>query len=301
MIKLYPKMLHSYWNLHRKHNLLTNNPKKILPPESLYIYYFQGRVFKENLPSVPHFLGDWEEEGDSFLFFSQPAPAILDHILHRQPELSLLEEYEVPYLEWQGGEIGVFEVGNLRFVPFWKRQHLKTDKDRDIVFDPGVVFGTGNHATTRDCLQAMDYVFAREEVCSALDIGSGSGVLSLAAAKWGTKRVLALDNNPLAALTTRKNINLNNLEDNVLAIQAKGEEHLHVHTELLLANIHLDVMRRLVRDAGFKSKKWCILSGLMSSGAAEVREMLLKQDIQVVSNWISEEIWHTFLLKNNNY
>ncbi len=292
-------MLRSYWNSHKQQNLHSENPNKIFPPESLYIYYLQGRVIKDNIPKDTCFLGDWEEEGDSFLFFSKPAPGSVDHILLKQPELSLLDEYEVPYFEWQGGEIGTFEVANLNLIPLWDKQNIDMPNDRDIVFDPGVVFGTGNHATTRNCLEAMDYVFARERVFSALDIGSGSGLLSLAAAKLGTRKVLALDNNPLAALTTRKNIVLNKLQDNVLSIQARGEDQVHVHTDLLLANIHLDIMRSIVRDPGFKNKKWCILSGLMSRGAAEIRDMLSKQDTEIVSTWISDEIWHTFLLRNN--
>ena len=292
-------MLPSHWNSHAQFNLYTDTPDKIHPPEFLYIYYFQGRVFKSNLPKVPDFLGDWEEGSDSFLFFSQPSPGSVDHILHKQPELSLLDEYRVPYFEWQGGEIGTFEVGNLRLVPFWEMQDgLEQQSRKDVVFDPGVVFGTGNHATTRDCLEAMDYVFAREQVISALDIGAGSGLLSLAAAKWGADKVLALDNNPLAARTSRENIVLNNLQDKVLSIQAKAEEHVHLHADVLLANIHLDVMRSIVRDPGFKYKKWCILSGLMTRGAAEIREMLIQQETEIVSTWISDDIWHTFLLRH---
>ncbi len=294
-------MLPSHWNSRTQFDLYTDTPDKIHPPEFLYIYYFQGRVFKSNLSNLPYFLGDWEEEGDSFLFFSQPSPGSVAHILREQPELSLLDEYQVPYFEWQGGEIGTFEVGNLRLVPLWDKQDkLEQHSGKEVFFDPGVVFGTGNHATTRDCLEAMDYVFAREQVFFALDIGAGSGILSLAAAKWGAEKVLALDNNPLAARTTRKNIVLNNLRDHVLTIQAKGEEHVHLQTDLLLANIHLDIMRSIVRDPGFKYKKWCILSGLMTRGAAEIREMLLQQDTEIVSTWISDDIWHTFLLRHKS-
>jgi ribosomal protein L11 methyltransferase len=72
-----------------------------------------------------------------------------------------------------------------------------------ILMDPGVVFGTGTHPTTHDCLSALQLAFDRQAVTRVLDVGTGTGLLALAAAKMGRASRVAVDLNHLAAETAR--------------------------------------------------------------------------------------------------
>lgn len=102
-----------------------------------------------------------------------------------------------------------------------------------IVIDPGRAFGTGAHATTRLCLELL----LEEDAGSVLDVGCGSGVLAIAAAKLGHAPVLALDIDPHALEATRANAAVND----VLVTVADGLSR----ADLALANIALDVVEDL--------------------------------------------------------
>ncbi|TMB98318.1 MAG: 50S ribosomal protein L11 methyltransferase [Chloroflexi bacterium] len=110
---------------------------------------------------------------------------------------------------WKKG-FGVQRAGRSLIVkPSWVRYEVR-DADVVIEIDPGMAFGTGQHATTAMCLRAIE-----ERVRSAmrvLDLGSGSGILSIAAAKLGARRVLALDIDPQAVKATRENVAANGVE-----------------------------------------------------------------------------------------
>ena len=78
-----------------------------------------------------------------------------------------------------------------------------------ILLDPCVVFGTGYHPTTRSCLKALWNLYQKEKPATVLDLGTGTGILALAAVKWGARRVLTVDCNELAAETASRNVKLN--------------------------------------------------------------------------------------------
>jgi ribosomal protein L11 methyltransferase len=107
-------------------------------------------------------------------------------------------------------------VGKLWIGPPWE---TAPDGVEAIVVDPGRAFGTGGHATTRLCLQLLDTV----ERGSLLDVGCGSGVLSIAAARLGFGPVLALDHDPAALEATRCNAAVNAVELDVRLADALNE------------------------------------------------------------------------------
>jgi len=104
-------------------------------------------------------------------------------------------------------------VGSRLLVrPSWLRA---PDEDRriTIVIDPQMAFGTGHHATTRFCLRALEDLVRQGD--RVLDMGTGSGILSIAAAKLGAGQVLGLDNDDQAVTTARENIRINAVNDRV--------------------------------------------------------------------------------------
>jgi len=87
-----------------------------------------------------------------------------------------------------------------------------TDGRIDIVLDPGMAFGTGQHATTQLCLEAIERIYKRILPTTMLDMGAGSGLLAIAAAKLGVKHVLAMDNDPTAVEACKINATINGVE-----------------------------------------------------------------------------------------
>jgi ribosomal protein L11 methyltransferase len=163
-----------------------------------------------------------------------------------------------------------------------------------VILDPGVVFGNGTHPTTQDCLEALCLAFKNQCSETVLDLGTGTGLLALAAGKLGCRKCLALDFNYLAARTAHANVRLNELEKTVLVCQGRAEEYVDTPADLLLANIHFDVMRRLVHSDGFVSKKAFILSGLLRSEAKQIVDDLSRLPVEIVERWERDNIWHTF-------
>lgn len=262
------------------------------PPERLHIYYLRGRVHPGELRGDPDFLGVWQEDDElSFLFFTQPADSRVRELLRRHPRLRLLDSYEMGYAQWHGDIPAVMRRGGLTFVPAWQAGGCGS-QDR-IVFDPGVVFGAGNHQTTLDCLQGLARMARREEIRTALDLGTGSGLLALAAARLGCGRVLAIDLNPLAAETAFRNVRANNLSGRVLVCRGRAEEATGIPADLLMANLHFDVLSKIVRDPGFRSAKLFLLSGLLPSQAAEIRGMLSRMGARIEQVLSGDGIWHT--------
>ena len=163
-----------------------------------------------------------------------------------------------------------------------------------IVIDPGVVFGSGMHPTTLGCLEALGLTFGGSPMATVVDFGTGSGILAIAAARLGAGRILAVDNNRLAVKTAKTNIALNGLENTVLAVQGRAENFIDVDADLLIANIHYDILRRIIETDGFLKKKMFILSGLLRSEARDVDLRFSRLPVKMIQTWEHDHIWHTF-------
>jgi len=265
------------------------------PGRDLFIYYLKGRLKAESGVFQNNFIGNWEEEDDSFLFFSSPASGQIQSLLYRQRQLSYVDSYEMSYDQWLGEVFSTFENGKFRIIPAWECSQDETADDKiRILLDPGLVFGTGTHPTTRDCLEALEAAACSTELKTVLDLGTGTGLLSLAAARLGSQRVVAVDLNLLAVRTAASNVQLNQLEERVVIVQGKAEDVIAYPADLVIANIHYDVMRHLINAGGFLDKKRFILSGLLRSEAKDVADRLARHPVKIIKQWTRDGIWHTF-------
>ena len=271
------------------------------PYEDLYIYYVKGRVGEQLLTGLPAYIGTWEEEGFSFIFFSAASDMAIDALLKTQPHLSLIDHYEMSYEDWQGERVSSFRAGRFHVHPPWEHDRPKPQPgpklvgEISILLDPGVVFGTGTHPTTRHCLNAMEMLYHDTAIETVLDLGTGTGILAIAAAGLGSSCVAAVDFNRLAVLTARRNIHLNDFQDRVLPVHGCAECLVAGPAELLIANIHFDVMQIILAADGFKAKPHWILSGLLRSQAREVERLLERSGSHIVKRWTQDHIWYTYL------
>lgn len=262
------------------------------PCSELFIYYLEGSL-QEDPSCLKHFIGNWQEDGFSFLFFSQPSLDQVQDLVRVSPLLRFIDVYQMSYQDWLGDKVTPFCTDRFFVHPPWDSSFQPSSKLR-ITLDPGVVFGTGAHPTTRDCIEALELAFQRQPVCSALDLGTGTGILAIAAGRLGCPLVLAVDRNRLAAKTAARNILLNHLQPAILAVQGNADDFIHIRADLLIANIHYDIMKQLVCSDGFLQKRIFILSGLLRSEAADIESRLMHLPVRILHKWVRDGIWYTY-------
>lgn len=156
--------------------------------------------------------------------------------------------------------------------PRWKK-HKKRQGDIVIDIDPGMAFGTGSHETTRMCLNEIARVMSSEETfrkkTSVLDVGCGSGILSIAAKKLGAKRVVAIDIDPVAIRVTKENARLNRVN-----ITANGRDVKKVKGvfSIVAANIISGALKTLAPELveKLKANGFLILSGILRHEARDM-------------------------------
>lgn len=263
------------------------------PYGDLHIYYLTGSITGKLKATRPDMIGAWEEDGDTFLFFHHPADEWVRDLLSRQPQLTLADQFNMSYANWQGGEIKPLRTGRLTIIPAWEAP-TSVLAPGVIALDPGVVFGTGTHPTTAHCLEALQLAFSDQVPESVLDIGTGTGLLALAAARLGAQRVVALDLNQLSVETAKRNVLRNGLERRIVVVKGNAGNFIDLKSDLVVSNIHYDVMRQMIAEPGFRVQQRFILSGLLRSQARQIEELLLQRSMHILHRWEQNGVWFTF-------
>lgn len=177
--------------------------------------------------------------------------------------------------------------------PSWQ-EHQRRPDEVVIELDPGMAFGTGLHPTTRMCLRALEEHLKPGD--KVLDLGTGSGILAIAAAKLGAGSVLALDNDPLAVRAARANVQSNGVQD-IVTVEPGSLDKAAEEFELVLVNILARVIVELaaqglvdrVRPAGLM-----IAAGIIEEQAAEVVVALGEHGMGIVERR-QEKDWVTLV------
>jgi ribosomal protein L11 methyltransferase len=158
-----------------------------------------------------------------------------------------------------------------------------------IEIEAGEAFGTGHNATTAGCLDALDKLTRRRRFARVLDLGCGSGVLAIAAARTlPAARVLASDSDPIATGIARANVRLNRVASRVRVITAAGLRHAALRSaadfDLILANILPGTLRDLAPDLhrALRPGGAAVLSGILRHQAREVRACYLARGFRLV-------------------
>ena len=160
-----------------------------------------------------------------------------------------------------------------------------------IDMDPGMAFGTGTHATTRFCLKLMEkYLVPGTRV---LDIGTGTGILAIAAAMLGSGEVLALDIDPQAVEVARENIRKNAVEKRVRVHEADLTKGVDFQADIVVANLMADLVIRLSQhvQAHMTPGGVFISSGIIEGKESAVCEMLESLDFQILDTLHEGEWW----------
>jgi ribosomal protein L11 methyltransferase len=160
-----------------------------------------------------------------------------------------------------------------RFVikPPWSSFPLRKNQI-SIDITPGMAFGTGTHATTKLSIRALEERLKKKRA-SVLDVGTGSGILSIAAARLGAKEVLGIDTDPVAVEIARENVSQNGVS-NIVKIRKGSIGHIRRRFDVVMANIDLKNLRRMRQPLlrHLKRKGPLILSGILEREGDRLRQ-----------------------------
>lgn len=167
-----------------------------------------------------------------------------------------------------------------------------------ITIEPGMAFGTGAHATTRGCLEFIEQVAALLPPVkfTALDVGTGSGILAIALAKLGARRVWALDNDPVALGVARENFHINGTEDKV-RLSETSLSRFKRKFPVVVGNLTAETIVALASALAPRvaARGYLILSGILRDKAASVLRCFVPR-FRVVKRKRARE-WVTLLLQ----
>ncbi len=171
--------------------------------------------------------------------------------------------------------------------PTWEEYQPKPD-DLVIDLDPGMAFGTGTHETTALCVEMIEALYKGGPV---LDVGTGSGILAIAAARLGAQPVVAIDIDPVAVRTARENVAQNGLTGQIEVRQGDLLQGVEGRYALGVANILADVIILLQASmyAALKPGALFICSGIIKDRAQDVRSALLEGGWQPLEERIQGE------------
>lgn len=164
--------------------------------------------------------------------------------------------------------------------PIWE-EYEKKDNELIIELDPGMAFGTGTHETTRMCIKALDkYVKPNTTV---FDVGCGSGILAIAAAKLGANHVVGVDLDPVAVDSSKENISFNDLS-NIEVLEGNLLDVVQGKADIVVANIIAEIICVLTEDVkkALNEGGLFIVSGIIHDRVEMVKEKFAECGFEVV-------------------
>jgi ribosomal protein L11 methyltransferase len=265
----------------------------------------------------------------AFLFFSKdldPAPWLASS---QNAGLNLRMVHRLRYDQWQDGAgAPPFRLGPLEVLPaawaesfeadFAKKSLSSQDGRRaplegssppklpPLIIDPGLAFGFGGHPTTLACLEFLLRVYHPHLISpepipeTALDLGTGTGVLALAAARLGAKKVLGVDHSHLAVEAARQNALANSLEGKVEIQRGLAQDYAARPAELLMANIPLFVLKDLINLGSFANRKFVIVSGLLLEEGEVFLSLLWRGRPLAIIDQARSDRWMSFLIDGSS-
>jgi ribosomal protein L11 methyltransferase len=179
--------------------------------------------------------------------------------------------------EWKRG-LAPLSVGRVFLRPSWIEARPPPGA-AEVVLDPGMAFGTGTHPTTALCLAAVDAFLAPRPGASVLDVGTGSGILAIAARKLGAGRVVGSDDDPVAVEVARENAARNGVD---VAISGAPLEALAGRFDLVVANILANVLVALAPGLAAKVAPGgeVVLAGVLVPQEGEVGDAFRREGLE---------------------
>jgi len=238
--------------------------------------------------------GVHEDRGSLVTHFPPGSDLLAVHAaLTEADEKVVLETSMVPDIDWSEAwkaRLVAHELGALAIVPPWFA--AGREARRTVVIDPGMAFGTGDHATTRGVVRLLPAVLRPGDVVA--DLGAGSAVLSIAAAKLGAARVYAIELDHDAIADAEENVGANDVADRVHIFEADAAVLLPLVSpvRVVLANIISSVLLELLPaiESSLTPDGTAIISGILQEERSAMLEALSLRGWRVLAE-DAEDIW----------
>ncbi|WP_040948362.1 50S ribosomal protein L11 methyltransferase [Gorillibacterium massiliense] len=216
------------------------------------------------------------------------------------PEISLKDVDDEEWADaWKQYFKPVRITERLTVKPSWE-EYEASPGELILELDPGMAFGTGTHATTSLCLQTLERVVKPGD--DVIDVGTGSGILSVAAAMLGARHVLALDLDPVAVSSAKENAELNGLSEQITVqlsdllgvLQNKSEDQalgVHLPVQVVVANILAEIIMLFTDDVyqALQPGGKYITSGIIKMKENAVAEALEKSGFIVRDRYYDQD------------
>ena len=254
----------------------------------IFSFSFEYLIKNENKKEVNIWLpiDDWDESSRSsfekiiikLLNINPPKNKFFEwSIIKEEDWLTSWKKYWAPEL-----------VGNhFLILPCWINLNKKFKDKQIIKIDPGAAFGTGSHPSTYLCLEKMENILFSDK--KVLDIGSGSGILSVAARLLGAKEVCAVDNDYLAINSTKSNFQLNfgdlkNLNTYLGSFNEVILKNQLTQFDFVLCNILAEVIKGMIPNIYkcLRNNGEVIFSGILNSQKDEIIKILIQHDLKLL-------------------
>ena len=184
----------------------------------------------------------------------------------------------------------------LTIVPSWENYQPLQEDEKIITLDPGMAFGTGTHPTTRLTLQALEVYLRGGE--TVLDVGTGSGVLSIASKYLGAKDVFAYDLDEVAVRSAQENMAMNPIAHDVTVQANDLLQGVTVPADLIVANILADIILLMIPDAWrlLKQEGTLIVSGIIETKKQLVIDAMIAQGFEI-DQLFNQKDWYAIAFK----
>jgi ribosomal protein L11 methyltransferase len=177
-----------------------------------------------------------------------------------------------------------------RFEIFRSFEAINTGERLTIILGSGRAFGSGEHETTSSCLEEMENIpiILNSKV---LDVGCGTGILSIAAARLGARNITAVDPDPRAIKATVKNIKLNNVESTIIPLEGELEIVEDHDFDVIISNLYGDILLNLARDLSkrLKPSGYLLLSGILYEYTYDLKRVLIQSGYDLLKARYLEE------------
>ena len=268
--------------------------------DQLYVYNFDR--IDLGIVEDPDLIGTWIEDDTSILFFHKEKQRLVESIC-KQSGAQIIYEANLNYQDWEAGlDITTFSVPPLIVAPLWEVDRLPdTTENIPIHLDPSVIFGSGFHPTTRLCLQTITDMLTSnpEGIKNMVDLGTGTGLLSLGAAKLGLQHISAYDNNPFACAVAEKNVRLNSCERQIKVFESDLRGALpDTSVDLVVANLYKGLLLDFFQNPDFWHARYYVISGFIPSMEEELLAALPMAQLKLLERRKSET-WRLWLLANS--
>lgn len=185
----------------------------------------------------------------------------------------------------------------ITIIPTWEEYEPVSTDELIVELDPGMAFGTGTHPTTVMCVQAIEKVLEKGD--RMIDVGTGSGVLSIAAAKMEAEVVKAYDLDEIAVKSAKLNVKLNGVQDTVTVKQNNLLDQADDQVDVITANLLAEIILRFIDDARktLRPGGLFITSGIIKAKKQQVKSELIRGGFSIEET-LEMEDWIAFIAKN---